>query len=88
MQWQIIDAVHETGVSIFVPDAGADTGPVVVQRGGVEIGPTDTTATLFFQKLYPLGVAAMLEAVDMVDFRNGRPESPGRIAGISPGTRR
>ncbi len=75
MQWQIIDAVHETGVSIFVPDTGADTGPVVVQRGGVEIGPTDTTATLFFQKLYPLGVAAMLEAVDLVDSGTAAPKA-------------
>ena len=67
MQWQIIDGEPEVGVSIFVPDSGVDTGPIVVQKGGVTISPTDTTGTLFFSKLAPLGVDAIVEAVNLID---------------------
>ena len=67
MQWQIILGERESGVSIFVPDAGVDTGPIVVQKGGVKIAPDDTTATLFFKKLSPLGVEAVVEAVNGID---------------------
>jgi len=58
---------RDTGVSIFVPDDGVDTGPVAIQRGGVQISADDTAGTLFFKKLYPLGVEAMLEAVRAID---------------------
>ena len=73
LQWQIILGERETGVSIFVPDRGVDTGPIVVQRGGVEIGPRDTTATLFFEKLAPLGAQALAEAVRAIDSGAARP---------------
>jgi methionyl-tRNA formyltransferase len=63
LAWQIILGAEKTGVTVFRPDEGVDTGPIVVQRGGVEISPSDTTASLYFDKLYPLGVEAMLEAV-------------------------
>jgi methionyl-tRNA formyltransferase len=67
LQWQIILGERETGVSIFVPDRGVDTGPIVVQRGSVPIGARDTTATLFFEKLAPLGAEALAEAVRAID---------------------
>ena len=73
MQWQIIEGEGEAGVSIFVPDEGVDTGPVVVQKGGAMIEPTDTTGTLFFSKLYPLGVEAIVEAVGLIDTGNAKP---------------
>jgi methionyl-tRNA formyltransferase len=66
LAWQIILGARETGVTVFRPDAGVDTGPIVIQRGGVEIGPTDTSASLYFDRLYPLGVDAMAEAVARV----------------------
>ncbi|MCL4684632.1 methionyl-tRNA formyltransferase [Myxococcota bacterium] len=71
--WQILLGARETGVTVFQPDAGVDTGPIVVQKGGVEIADTDNAATLYFQKLYPLGVEAILEAVDAVDRGTARP---------------
>ena len=66
LAWQIIEGERESGVTVFQPDAGVDTGPIVIQKGGVEIGPTDTAASLYFDKLYPLGVEACSEAVAAV----------------------
>ena len=67
LAWQIIEGETETGVTIFRPDAGVDTGPIVLQKGGVEIEPHHTAASLYFEKLYDLGVEAMVEAVERVD---------------------
>jgi methionyl-tRNA formyltransferase len=72
LQWQIILGERESGVTIFVPDEGVDTGPIVVQKGGVEIGPEDTTGSLFFKKLSPLGVEAVVEAVNQIDAGTAR----------------
>ena len=63
VNWQILLGEREAGVSVFVPDEGVDTGPIVVQKGGVEISADETTGTLFFKKLLPLGIAAIEEAV-------------------------
>ncbi len=71
--WQIILGEKETGVTVFRPDEGVDTGPIVVQKGGVEIGPTATAATLYYQDLYPLGVEALCEAVALVDRGEAEP---------------
>ena len=66
LAWQIMLGAEEAGVTVFRPDAGVDTGPIVVQKGPVPIGPTDTSASLYFDKLYALGVDAIAEAVDAV----------------------
>ncbi len=65
MNWPIITGESQTGLSIFWPDNGLDTGPILLQKE-VEIGPDDTLGTLYFDKLFGLGVDAMMEAVDMV----------------------
>lgn len=65
IQWAIIQGDEETGLSIFWPDAGIDTGPILLQKK-VTIDPDDTTGSLYFNKLFPLGVEAMIEAVQMV----------------------
>lgn len=67
LAWQILLGARESGVTVFQPDAGVDTGPIVVQKGGVEISPTDTSASLYFDKLYALGLDAIAEAVDAID---------------------
>jgi len=72
--WQIILGETESGVTVFQPDAGVDTGPIVVQKGPVPIEPTDNAASLYYEKLYPLGVEALLEAVAAVDAGTARPE--------------
>lgn len=75
--WQIILGASVSGVTVFQPDAGVDTGPIVVQKGGVEIGPGDTAASLYFDKLYPLGLDAMAEAVAAVAAGSARPRPQG-----------
>jgi len=66
LAWQIIEGVRESGVTIFRPDAGVDTGPIVIQKGGVKVAPDATSASLYFDELYPLGVDALVEAVAAV----------------------
>ena len=68
INWPIINGEPKTGLSIFWPDKGLDTGPILLQRE-TEITPDDTLGTVYFDRLFPMGVDAMLEAVDMV--RNG-----------------
>jgi methionyl-tRNA formyltransferase len=67
LAWQIMMGASEAGVTVFRPDAGVDTGPIVVQKGGVPISATDTAASLYFDKLYPLGLDAIAEAVAAID---------------------
>lgn len=66
LAWQIIDGASESGISIFQPDAGVDAGPLYQQRRGIEIAPSDTAASLYFDKLYALGVDALIETVGAI----------------------
>jgi len=67
--WQLIRGEMRTGVTVFWPDAGIDTGPVLLQREEA-VGPDDTAGTLYYKKLYPLGVRTCVDAVGLV--REGR----------------
>ncbi|MBW2387015.1 MAG: methionyl-tRNA formyltransferase, partial [Deltaproteobacteria bacterium] len=67
LAWQIMLGAEESGVSVFRVTEGVDAGPLVVQRGGVTIELHETMGSLYFDKLYPLGVEAVLEAVAAVD---------------------
>ena len=69
INWPIIFNEKRTGLTIFWPDEGLDTGPVLLRKE-VAIGPDDTLGSLYFEQLFPMGVAAMLEAVDQV--RDGK----------------
>ena len=65
INWPIIKGESETGLSIFWPDNGLDTGDVLIQKK-TPIGANDTLGTVYFDRLFPMGVEAMLEAVDLV----------------------
>ena len=65
MNWPIIYGETRTGLSIFWPDRGLDTGPILLQKE-VEITPDDTLGSLYFGKLYQMGVDALVESVRMV----------------------
>ena len=65
INWPIIQGETGTGLSIFWPDKGLDTGPVLLQKE-IAIGPDDTLGTIYFNKIFQLGVDAMLGAVDFI----------------------
>jgi methionyl-tRNA formyltransferase len=65
INWPIIRGDSSTGVTVFRPTDGLDEGPVLVQKE-TPIGPLDTVGSIYFDRLFPMGVAAMLEAADLV----------------------
>src|SRR5688500_7939592 len=65
INWPIIRADPKTGLTIFRPTDGLDEGPVVLQKE-TPIGTDDTLGTVYFDRLFPMGVQAMLEAADAV----------------------
>ncbi len=65
MNWPIIAGETTTGLTVFWVDEGIDTGPILLQRE-VEITPDDTLGSLYFPRLYPMGVEALAEAARMV----------------------
>jgi methionyl-tRNA formyltransferase len=65
ISWPIAAGARETGITIFRPTDGLDEGPVVLQKS-CAIGPDETLGEVYFNKLFPLGVQALLEATDLV----------------------
>ena len=65
INWAIIVGRAKTGLTIFWPDGGIDTGPILLQKE-VEIGPDDTTGSIYFNSLFPMGVDAILESVNLI----------------------
>ena len=65
INWPIIRGDAKTGLSIFRPTDGLDEGPVILQKE-TPIGADDTLGTVYFDRLFPMGVQAMLEAADLV----------------------
>jgi methionyl-tRNA formyltransferase len=65
INWPIIRGDTRTGLTIFRPNEGLDEGPVVLQKE-CDIGPDETLGDVYFNKLFPLGIQAMLEAADLV----------------------
>jgi methionyl-tRNA formyltransferase len=65
MSWAIICGRSETGFSIFRPTDGLDEGPVILTRA-VKIAAEDTLGSLYFGKIFPMGVAALVEVADLV----------------------
>jgi methionyl-tRNA formyltransferase len=65
INWPIIQGDTETGLSVFWPDNGLDTGDVLLQKR-THIGFEDSLGSVYFDRLFPMGVEAMLEAVDLV----------------------
>ncbi len=65
INWPIILGEARTGLTIFRPVDGLDEGPIILQKD-VPIAPEDSVGSLYFNKIFPLGVAALLEAADLV----------------------
>jgi methionyl-tRNA formyltransferase len=65
ISWPIALGASETGITIFRPTDGLDEGPIVLQKS-CAIGADETLGEVYFNKLFPLGVQALLEATDLV----------------------
>jgi methionyl-tRNA formyltransferase len=65
INWAVIMGDNRTGLSIFWPDGGIDTGFILLQKE-IDIGPDDTTGALYFNHLFPMGVDAILESIDLI----------------------
>jgi methionyl-tRNA formyltransferase len=61
IQWAVISGDAETGVDIMQLDEGMDTGPVLLEKR-TPIGPDETSGELF-ERLAPMGAAALVEAI-------------------------
>jgi methionyl-tRNA formyltransferase len=80
INWPIIRGDTKTGLTIFRPTDGLDEGPVILQKE-TAIGPDDTLGTLYFDRLFPMGVQAMLEAADLVIKNKHQEIVQRRVAG-------
>ncbi len=65
INWPIIRGEAMTGLTIFRPTDRLDEGPIVLQKTAA-IGPDDTLGTVYFERLFPMGVQALLQAADLV----------------------
>jgi methionyl-tRNA formyltransferase len=65
INWAVIMGDLRTGLSIFWPDGGIDTGPILLQKE-IDISQDDTTGSLYFNHLFPMGVEAILESIDLI----------------------
>jgi len=65
INWPIAMGAGKTGLSIFWPDKGLDEGPILMRKE-CEIGADDTLGDVYFKKLFPMGVDAMIESLDLL----------------------
>ncbi len=65
INWPLIRGATKTGLTIFRPTDGLDEGPIILQKE-TAVGPDDTLGSVYFDRLFPMGVAAMVEAADLV----------------------
>ncbi len=68
INWAVIMGDTRTGLTIFWADGGIDTGPILLQKI-VDIGIEDTTGSLYFNHLFPMGIDALMESVGLI--KNG-----------------
>ena len=65
INWPIAMGKTQTGLTIFWPDDGLDEGPILMQKS-CAIGPDESLGDVYFGKLFPMGVDAMIESLDLV----------------------
>lgn len=61
----LINGDKDAGFTVFWPDDGLDTGPILLQKS-TKVLPDDTLDTLYSRFMYPEGITAMAEAVNLV----------------------
>jgi methionyl-tRNA formyltransferase len=72
INWPIILGDTQTGVSVFRPTDGLDEGPIILQKH-TSIGADETVGEVYFGRLFPMGIAALLEAADLIASGRAQP---------------
>uniref|UniRef100_A0A8C3IIW8 10-formyltetrahydrofolate dehydrogenase n=1 Tax=Chrysemys picta bellii TaxID=8478 RepID=A0A8C3IIW8_CHRPI len=65
INWTLIQGDKKAGFTIFWADDGLDTGPILLQRE-CDVGRNDTVDDLYNHFLFPEGIKAMVEAVQLI----------------------
>ncbi|XP_033222142.1 mitochondrial 10-formyltetrahydrofolate dehydrogenase isoform X2 [Belonocnema kinseyi] len=65
ISWTLISGDKVAGLSIFWADDGLDTGPILIQKS-CPVNPNDTLDSLYNNFLYPEGIKAVAEAVNLI----------------------
>ena len=65
INWAVIQGDTRTGLTILWVDEGIDTGPILLQKE-IDILPDETTGSLYFNKLFDMGIDAIVEAVALI----------------------
>ncbi|KAM4615603.1 mitochondrial 10-formyltetrahydrofolate dehydrogenase [Polymixia lowei] len=65
INWTLIHGDKKAGFSIFWADDGLDTGPILLQRE-CDVEPNDTVDALYNRFLFPEGIKAMVESVQLI----------------------
>lgn len=81
INWPIAMGAPKTGLTIFYPNDGLDEGDILLQKS-CDIGSDETIGDVYFKKLFPMGVEAMMESVDLV--RAGK--APRIVQDLSQGS--
>jgi methionyl-tRNA formyltransferase len=88
LAWQIILGATESGVSVFRVSGGVDAGPIAIQKRGVAISNTDTTASLYFTAQSEDGASfqgLVTDEVARIDWLRPAQEIDRLIRGCTPG---
>ena len=65
INWAVINGEARTGLTIMWVDKGIDTGPILLQKE-VDIAPDDTVGSLYFNRLFPMGIEAIKESIELI----------------------
>uniref|UniRef100_A0A3Q0RRM3 10-formyltetrahydrofolate dehydrogenase n=1 Tax=Amphilophus citrinellus TaxID=61819 RepID=A0A3Q0RRM3_AMPCI len=65
INWTLIHGDKKAGFTVFWADDGLDTGPILLQRE-CDVEPNDTVDTLYNRFLFPEGIKAMVESVQLI----------------------
>ncbi|XP_030575880.1 mitochondrial 10-formyltetrahydrofolate dehydrogenase [Archocentrus centrarchus] len=85
INWTLIHGDKKAGFTVFWADDGLDTGPILLQRE-CDVEPNDTVDTLYNRFLFPEGIKAMVESVQLIADRKApripQPEEGASYEGI------
>uniref|UniRef100_A0A7N8WS08 10-formyltetrahydrofolate dehydrogenase n=1 Tax=Mastacembelus armatus TaxID=205130 RepID=A0A7N8WS08_9TELE len=65
INWTLIHGDKKAGFTVFWADDGLDTGPILLQRE-CAVESSDTVDTLYNRFLFPEGIRAMVESVQLI----------------------